>query len=72
MPPGRRGEHRPADPIGAAVTVDQIGESDIAGSARGPFGRLRRWIAGPKAAAEKISKEECSAVALKAAVARWG
>jgi hypothetical protein len=37
-----------------------------------PSGRVRSGHAGAKARAENMSKEERSAVAKKAAAARWG
>lgn len=72
MATGPRGEKRPADLIGAAVVVGRIATGEIMEELRRPSGRVRSGMAGAKARAEKLSKEERSAVARKAAAARWG
>ncbi len=72
MPKGPRGESRPADLVGAAVMVARIATGEIEEHTREPSGKVRSGIAGAKARAEKMSKEERSAVARKAAGVRWG
>lgn len=72
MPKGPRGESRPADLIGAAVMVGRIATGEIEEHTREPSGKVRSGLAGAKARAENMSKEERSAVARKAAGARWG
>lgn len=72
MPKGPRGESRPADLIGAAVMVGRIATGEIEEHRCEPSGKVRSGLAGAKARAEKMSKEERSAVARKAAGARWG
>jgi hypothetical protein len=72
MPRGPRGEHRPADLIGAAVMIGRIAVGEIVEDLRPLSGRVRSGVAGAKARAEKMSKEERVAVARKAAEARWG
>ena len=72
MPKGPRGESRPADLVGAAVMVARIATGEIEEHAREPSGKVRSGLAGAKARAENMSKEERSAVARKAAGARWG
>ena len=72
MPKGPRGESRPADLVGAAVMVARIATGEIEEHTREPSGKVRSGLAGAKARAESMTKEERSAVARKAAVARWG
>ena len=69
MPRGPQGEQRPADSIGCAVKVAQIatgeavedlGDEPNAGSRRGGLAR-----------AERLTPEERSEIARKAARARW-
>ena len=68
MPRGPHGERRPADTIGLAVKVARIAtgeiEDDLAetDSRRSPGGRAR---------AAKLTPEERSVIARKAAAARW-
>lgn len=72
MPRGPRGEDRPADLIGAAVMVARIATREVEEETRAPSGKVRSGLAGAKARAEKMTQEERSAVARKAAGARWG
>lgn len=72
MATGPRGEKRPSDVIGAAIMVGKIATGEIEEVRREPSGKVRSGLAGAKARAENMSKEERSAVARKAAVARWG
>lgn len=72
MPTGPRGERRPADLIGSAVRVAKIATGEIEEQTREPSGRVRSGRAGAKARAESMTKEARSAVARKAAAARWG
>ena len=68
MPRGPNGQQRPADAIGTAVKVARIAtgetEEDLAetDSRRRPGGQAR---------AAKLTPEERSEIARKAAVARW-
>jgi hypothetical protein len=71
MPTGPRGEHRPADLIGAAIRVAKIATGEITEETLKPSGKVRSGHAGAKARAENMSKEERSAVARKAAATRW-
>jgi len=72
MPKGPRGERRPADLVGAAVMVGRLSVGLETENTKQPSGRVRSGHAGAKARAENMSKEERSAVAKKAAAARWG
>lgn len=71
MAKGPRGENRPADVIGCAVHVARIATGEIE-ETPAPSGRVRSGLAGAKARAEKLTKEQRVAVAHKAANARWG
>ena len=68
MPRGPNGERRPADTIGRAVNVARIATGELddkfaeIDSRRSPGGRAR---------AAKLTPEERSEIARKAAAARW-
>lgn len=66
MPKGPRGEKRPADAIGLAVMVAKIATGEIEDELT-----PSRGSGGGKARAEKLSPEERSAIAQKAARRRW-
>ena len=73
MPKGPKGEKRPADVIGAAVKVMQIATGEIEevtddgkNKAAVELGRK-----GGKARAEKMTPEQRSEIARKAAQKRW-
>jgi len=72
MPRGPNGEQRPADLIGCAILVGKIATGEVVETPRAPSGKTRSGLAGGKARAESMSKEDRSAVARKAAAARWG
>ena len=71
MPRGPRGEQRPGDMIGCAVKVARIATGELADERTDPPppSRQRR---GGQARAEKLTAEERSEIARKAAAARWG
>ncbi len=71
MPKGPRGEMRPADTVGAAVMVAKIATGEIVEDLQEKSGRTRSGKAGAKARAQKLTKEERSEIARKAAGARW-
>ena len=72
MPKGPRGEKRPADSIGAAIMVAKIATGEVEDereeltSAAAQLGRK-----GGQARASKLSKEQRSEIARKAAAKRW-
>ena len=70
MPKGPQGQKRPADAIGCAVMVAKIATGEIKETPP-KSGRTRSGAAGAKARAEKLTKEERSAIAKKAAAGRW-
>lgn len=72
MPKGPRGENRPADVIGCAITVAKIATGEIEEVPEEKSGRVRSGKAGGKARAVKLSKVERKEIAKKAANARWG
>jgi len=75
MPKGPKGEKRPADVVGAAVMIGRIATGEIEdvvpddgkNKAAQELGRL-----GGKARAAKMSPEQRSKIAKKAASKRWG
>jgi len=71
MPKGPQGQKRPADVIGAAIMVAKIATGEIEEKLKEPSGKVRSGKAGAKARAEKLTDEERSAIAKKAAGARW-
>ncbi len=74
MPKGPKGEKRPADVIGTAVKVARIATGEIEdgqpddgkNKAAQELGRL-----GGKARAEKLTPEQRTEIARKAATKRW-
>jgi len=71
MPKGPRGEKRPADVIGGAIMVAKIATGEITEELRQPGGRRRSGLAGAAARAQRLTAEERSEVARKAAEGRW-
>lgn len=69
MAKGPQGQRRPADVVGAAVMVAKIATGEIEDSKKS--GKVRSGRAGAAARAEKLSPKERSAIAKKAANARW-
>lgn len=73
MPKGPRGEKRPGDVIGAAVMVARIATGEITeptahdGKAYARKGGMK----GGKVRAERLTAEERSEIARRAAQARW-
>lgn len=71
MPTGPNGQKRPADVIGAAVMVARIATGEIEEKPAKTTGKTLSWKAGAAARAKKLTPEERSAIAKKAAAARW-
>lgn len=71
MPKGPRGEKRPADVIGNAVTVAKIATGEIEDTGHKQPAKRNSGIAGAKARAEKLTPEERRAIAKVAAARRW-
>ena len=72
MPRGPRGEQRPADVIGCAVTVARLSVGDMEERLTQPSGKVRSGHAGAKARAESLTQDQRREIAKKAASARWG
>ena len=72
MPKRLNGERRPADAIGLAVNVARIATGEVEDDRREPSAKRRSGLAGSKARAEKLTPEERSEIARKAAARRWG
>lgn len=70
MPKRPQGQERPADVIGNAIMVARLAIGEIE-ELKEPSGRVRSGVAGAKARAESMTKEERSAAAKQAAAARW-
>ena len=71
MPHGPRGEQRPGDAVGCAVKVARIATGEFADE-RAETPPASRQRQGGRARAEKLTPEERSEIARKAAAARWG
>ena len=72
MPKGPQKQKRPADIIGCAITVAKIATGEIKEDLREPSGKVKSGKAGSKARTTKLTKEERSTIAKKAAAKRWG
>jgi hypothetical protein len=71
MPKGPREERRPADLIGAAVTVGRVSVGDVEEKLSTPSGRIRSGYAGAKARADALSEKRRKEIAKSAGKARW-
>ncbi len=71
MPRGPQGRRRPADVVGCAVAVAKIATGEAEDTRVEKSGRVRSGKAGAKARAESLTAVERSAIAKKAAMARW-
>ena len=74
MPKGPRGEKRPADVVGVAVMVGRIATGEIEDNPTPPdkAHHSRGGKKGGAARAAKLTPEERSEIAKKAAAKRWG
>lgn len=71
MPKGPQGQKRPADVIGNAVHIARIATGEIEDTKLKQPAKRKSGLAGSKARAEKMTPEERSEIARKAANARW-
>ena len=75
MPKGPKGQKRPADVIGNAVTVMKIATGEIEESGQTDDGKSKAAVElgrkGGRARAEALSSRKRKAIAKKAAAARW-
>jgi hypothetical protein len=72
MPRGPRGEKRPADVIGCAVTVARLSVGEMEEKPTQPSGRVRSGHAGASARTKALTPEKRLDIAKRAAGARWG
>lgn len=71
MPKGPKGQTRPGNVVGCAVTVAKIATGEIKETLAKKSGRVRSGHAGAKARAQSLTKDERREIAKKAAAARW-
>ncbi len=71
MPRGPKGEKRPTDVNARAVMIARIATGEIEETLKEPSGKVRSGQAGAKARAKKLTPEERTAIAKKAAARRW-
>jgi hypothetical protein len=72
MPRGPKGEKRPADVIGTAVVVGRIATGEIEDTGSKAPNRAKGGKIGGVARARRLSTEQRTAIAKKAADKRWG
>ena len=72
MPYGPQGQHRPADVVGCAVKVARIATGEIEDSIlAAPQSPSVTGAAGGRKRAKRLTPKQRSAIARKAAQARW-
>ena len=71
MPTGSQGQKRLADAIGNDVQIMRIATGEIQDTTKFGSGKPRSGIAGAKARTKSLIAEERTAIAQKAATARW-
>lgn len=71
MPKGPKGQTRPANVVGCAVAVAKLATGEIEEVGYVAPGRRKSGSAGGAARARRLTKEERSQIARKAASARW-
>lgn len=71
MPRGPNGERRPADVVGCAVKVAKTATGEAEEELGKVPGRRKSGKAGAAARTKALTADERSAIAKKAAVARW-
>jgi len=71
MPKGPQGQKRPRDTVRCAIMVAKLSTGEIAEELHDPSGKVRSGKAGSRARAEKLTQAERTAIAKKAAAARW-
>ena len=69
MTKGPQGQKRPADLVGMSVMVAKIATGEVEDNRKS--GRVRSGQAGAKARAQKLTSQERSEIAKKAAAKRW-
>ena len=72
MPKGPQGQKRPADAIGNAVHIARIATGEQQETALKQPAKRASGLAGAQARQENTTAQDRSAIAKKAAAARWG
>jgi hypothetical protein len=74
MPKGPQGQKRPADVIGAAIHIAKIATGEVEEATADPATEANRrgGLKGGRARADKLTPEQRSEIARKAAAKRWG
>lgn len=71
MPKGPQGQKRPADAARNALKILKLATGELTEELQEPSAQTTHAQAGGHARAQKLSKAERSAIAKKAAYARW-
>jgi hypothetical protein len=71
VPTGPQGQKRPADVIARAVMVARIATGEEEDAREKVSGRVRSGHAGAQGRANKLTQEERSSIARRAAAMRW-
>ena len=71
MPRGPQGQKRPTDPARNALKILKIAIGEIKEELQEPSGQYTHARAGGRARAKTLTKAQRSAIARKAAYARW-
>jgi hypothetical protein len=71
MPRGPQGQRRPADVVGAAITVARIARGEETESPRAKTARIKSGLAGAKARSDSLTPAQRAEIAKKAAKSRW-
>ena len=71
VPKGPQGQKRPADVTGCAVAVAKIATGEAEDSRYDQPNKVKAGHAGARARAASLTSKERSAIARKAAAARW-
>ena len=71
MPKGPRGERRPADVVGCAVTVAKIATGEIEDTEYEQPNKVRAGLAGARARSQSLTLERRAEIGRMAAAARW-
>ena len=71
VPKGPQGQKRPADTVGCAVHVAKIATGEIEDTAYKMPNKVRAGHAGARARTASTTPDERSAIARRAAKARW-
>ena len=72
VPKGPQGQKRPADVVGCAVAVARIATGEAEDSRHEQPNKVKAGQAGARARTASLTPKERSAIARKAAAARWG